>query len=98
MFSKGRTYSRNEFQTKCKLAKGSYPERNDVTITLEGVRKQLAGPNPYKDVTCVRSGVPQASVLDPSLFLAYADDFLEPLTSLVHLFANHTAVYRLVIS
>ena len=47
-FSKGRTYSRDEFLTKCKMAEGSYPEMNDITITLEGARKQLAGLHTYK--------------------------------------------------
>ena len=46
-FSEGWTYSRDELQTKCKIAEGSYSELDDFTITLEGVRRQLGGINPY---------------------------------------------------
>ena len=50
------------------------------------------------DFTSVCSGIPQGSVLDPSLLMVYIKDPPELFTSLVCLFADDTAVYRLVTS
>ena len=44
----------------------------------------------------VRSGVPQGSFLGLCLFLAYIDDLPDKVTALARLFADDTAVYRVV--
>ncbi len=45
------------------------------------------------DSVSVQSGVPQGSVLGPSLFLYYMNDIHEELKSTVWLFADDTIAY-----
>lgn len=46
----------------------------------------------------VESGVPQASVLGPSLFLSYINEIPDGITSTVQLFADDTIAYLTVSS
>jgi hypothetical protein len=46
----------------------------------------------------VESGVPQGSVLEPSLFLFYINDMPEGITSKVRLFADDTIAYLTISS
>ena len=46
----------------------------------------------------VESGVPQGSVLEPSLFLLYINDMPEGITSKVRLFADDTIAYLTISS
>ena len=49
--------------------------------------------NDISDVLPVLSGVPQGSVLGPSLFLYYINDMPDALTCLVKIFADDTKAY-----
>ena len=65
---------------------------------LSGRRQAVVVDGEASELADVRSGVPQGSVLGPCLFLAYINDLPDQLTSLTRLFADDTAVYRLVTS
>ena len=62
-------------------------EGRTQTVVLEGQRSRSVS---------VDSGVPQGSVLGPSLFLYYINDLQENLNSTVRLFADNTIAYLTV--
>ena len=46
------------------------------------------------DLTAVTSGIPQGSVLGPTLFLIYVNDLPETVSSHLKMFAEDTKIYR----
>ena len=64
------------------MAEVSYPELNDITITLEDVRKQLAGLNPYKapgpDGISSRILEELADQIAPSLMIIFQSSSIVP--------------------
>lgn len=57
------------------------------SVVVEGEKSQFVG---------VGCGVPQGSVLGPSLFLCYVNDLPAQLNSAVRLFADDTIVYLVI--
>ena len=56
--------------------------------------QQVVVEGEVSDIGNVTSGVPQGSVLGPSLFLAYINDIGDNITSKLKLFADDTILYR----
>ena len=51
----------------------------------------------YSSTPCdVISGVPQGSVLDPTLFLIYINDIADGIQSTIRLFADNCLIYRCI--
>ena len=48
----------------------------------------------YSQWNDVTSGIPQGSVLGPTLFIIYINDLPETVESMVHIFADDTKIYR----
>ena len=48
----------------------------------------------YSQWNDVTSGIPQGSVLGPTLFIIYINDLPETVESMVHIFADDTNIYR----
>jgi hypothetical protein len=65
----------------------SFLQNRRQAVVVSGARSELVS---------VRSGVPQGSVLGPSLFLAYINDLPQGLNSQARLFADDTAVHRAI--
>ena len=63
---------------------------------LSNRTQQVAVEGQLSDVGKVTSGVPQGSVLGPTLFLAYINDLNEGIQSIVKLFADDTMLYRAI--
>ena len=62
-------------------------------------RSQIVSVNGVNSTPCkVTSGVPQGSVLGPTLFLMYINDIVGDIKSNIRLFADDTIMYRQVVS
>ena len=62
--------------------------------TLKFAQKRVSGASSH--FVNVMSGMPQGSVLGPCLFLAYINDMPEKLSAFAWLFADDTAVYKMI--
>ena len=51
----------------------------------------------YSDWSSVTSGVPQGTILGPTLLLIYVNDISDVVTSIIKLFADDTKIYREII-
>ncbi len=67
-----------------------------IQAFLSGRSQVVATEGFMSDSVSVQSGVPQGSVLGPSLFLYYMNDIHEELKSTVRLFADDTIAYLVV--
>ena len=67
-----------------------------ISQFLSGRSQQVLVEGELSGKAPVTSGVPQGSVLGPSLFLVYINDLPEGLSSVVRLFADDTIVYRCI--
>ena len=50
-------------------------------------------PGAVSDLTDIRAGVPQGSILGPLLFLLYINDILQAIGSNIRLFADDTSLF-----
>ena len=66
---------------------GNFLQNRSQAVVVEGETSEPI---------CVKSGVPQGSVLGPCLFLAYINDLPEKVTSTSRLFADDTLLHRLI--
>ena len=63
----------------------SFLSQRKQRVVVKGAYSQ------WNDVT---SGIPQGSVLGPTLFIIYINDLPETVESMVHIFADDTKIYR----
>ena len=59
-------------------------------------KQQVVVDNATSDIAPVTSGVPQGTVLGPTLFLLYINDIADSITSTIRLFADDCVLYRVV--
>ena len=71
---------------------------NWLEIFLSNRKQRVSVRGSYSDWTNVISGIPQGSVLGPTLFIIYVNDLPDALLSFSGLFADDTKLYRPIIS
>ena len=67
-----------------------------ITSFLRNRTQQVIIEGAKSDISNVTSGVPQGSVLRPTLFLIYINDISDGLESTIRLFADDTIIYRCI--
>ena len=67
-----------------------------ITSFLRNRTQQVIIEGAKSDISNVTSGVPQGSVLGPTLFLIYINDISDGLESTIRLFADDTIIYRCI--
>jgi len=63
---------------------------------LQGRSQEVMVEDAHSTTCGVTSGVPQGSVLGPTLFLLYINDISDNIKSQLHLFADDCLVYRVI--
>ena len=67
-----------------------------ITDFLLGRQQQVLVNGESSDWRDVTSGIPQGSVLGPTLFLLYINDLPDSVTSEVYLFADDTKIFNII--
>ena len=67
---------------------------NWITEFLRGRQQQVVVDGETSEPAEVTSGVPQGTVLGPTLFLIYINDIVDNINSTIRLFADDLVVYR----
>jgi hypothetical protein len=63
---------------------------------LVGRRQRVGVAGSFSEWSEVVSGVPQGSVLGPVLFVCYINDLPEAISSIIHMYADDTKLFRQV--
>ena len=70
--------------------------RTWINSFLTDRKQQVVVDNATSDIASVTSGVPQGTVLGPTLFLIYINDIADNITSNIRLFADDCVLYRTI--
>ena len=70
--------------------------RTWINSFLTDRKQQVVVDNATSDIASVTSGVPQGTVLGPTLFLIYINDIADNITSNIRLFADDWVLYRTI--